>query len=412
MSGDSAIVAEEDDGIRLDRWFKRHRPGTPHALIARWARSGELTVDGRKADVSDRIEAGQTIAMPVPPTAPTGPRPRKEKALSPADIALAEAMVIHRDKSALVLDKPPGLATQGGTKTDSHVDGLLGALQGDAAVRPKLVHRLDKDTSGALLVARTPRAAAWFAKAFSNRSARKTYWAIVVGVPDIAQGEIDLPLAKQPGSGGEKMHVDEKGLPSKSRYRVIERAGNSAAWVELQPLTGRTHQLRVHMAAIGHPIVGDGKYGGKGAFLTGTISRKLHLHSRRLRIDHPDGGAIDISAPLPPHFAESLEALGFDPLLGDLLTEEAPRVSTKTVQKAKAKAHAKQVRKARRGERRGRAEAKVQSKPGTAKAAKSKPGTAKSGAPKPGGKPSAKRGPAKPGAAKTGARGPAPRKPR
>ncbi|MGN6290903.1 MAG: RluA family pseudouridine synthase [Sphingopyxis terrae] len=412
MSGDSAIVAEEDDGIRLDRWFKRHRPGTPHALIARWARSGELTIDGRKADVSDRIEAGQTIAMPVPPAAPSGPRPRKEKALSPADVALAEAMVIHRDKSALVLDKPPGLATQGGTKTDSHVDGLLGALQGDAAVRPKLVHRLDKDTSGALLVARTPRAAAWFAKAFSNRSARKTYWAIVVGVPDIAQGEIDLPLAKQPGSGGEKMHVDEKGLPSKSRYRVIERAGNSAAWVELQPLTGRTHQLRVHMAAIGHPIVGDGKYGGKGAFLTGTISRKLHLHSRRLRIDHPDGGAIDISAPLPPHFAESLEALGFDPLLGDLLTEEAPRVSTKTVQKAKAKAHAKQVRKARRGERRGRAEAKVQSKP-----AKSKPGTEKSGASKPGGKPPTKRGPAKPGAAKpgaakTGARGPAPRKPR
>ena len=417
MSGDSAIVAEEDDGIRLDRWFKRHRPGTPHALIARWARSGELTIDGRKADVSDRIEAGQTIAMPVPPAAPSGPRPRKEKALSPADVALAEAMVIHRDKSALVLDKPPGLATQGGTKTDSHVDGLLGALQSDAAVRPKLVHRLDKDTSGALLVARTPRAAAWFAKAFSNRSARKTYWAIVVGVPDIAQGEIDLPLAKQPGSGGEKMHVDEKGLPSKSRYRVIERAGNSAAWVELQPLTGRTHQLRVHMAAIGHPIVGDGKYGGKGAFLTGTISRKLHLHSRRLRIDHPDGGAIDISAPLPPHFAESLEALGFDPLLGDLLTEEAPRASTKTVQKAKAKAHAKQVRKARRGERRGRAEAKVQSKPGTAKPAKSKPGTAKSGASKPGGKPPAKRGPAKPGAAKpgaakTGARGPAPRKPR
>ncbi|MEL0156026.1 RluA family pseudouridine synthase [Sphingopyxis sp.] len=407
MSGDSAIVAEEDDGIRLDRWFKRHRPGTPHALIARWARSGELTIDGRKADVSDRIEAGQTIAMPVPPAAPSGPRPRKEKALSPADVALAEAMVIHRDKSALVLDKPPGLATQGGTKTDSHVDGLLGALQGDAAVRPKLVHRLDKDTSGALLVARTPRAAAWFAKAFSNRSARKTYWAIVVGVPDIAQGEIDLPLAKQPGSGGEKMHVDEKGLPSKSRYRVIERASNSAAWVELQPLTGRTHQLRVHMAAIGHPIVGDGKYGGKGAFLTGTISRKLHLHSRRLRIDHPDGGAIDISAPLPPHFAESLEALGFDPLLGDLLTEEAPRASTKTMQKAKAKAHAKQVRKARRGERRGRAEAKVQSKPGTAKPAKSKPG----------GKPPAKRGPAKPGAAKpgaakTGARGPAPRKPR
>ncbi|WP_374524418.1 RluA family pseudouridine synthase [Sphingopyxis sp.] len=385
MSRDNATVADEDHGIRLDRWFKRHRPGTPHALIARWARAGELTLDGRKADVSDRIEAGQVIAMPVPPAAPSGPKPRKEKPLSPADIALAESMVIHRDASALVLDKPPGLATQGGTKTESHVDGLLGALQGEAPVRPKLVHRLDKDTSGALLIARTPRAAAWFAKAFSNRSARKTYWAIVVGVPDIAQGEIDLPLAKQPGSGGEKMHVDEKGLPSKSRYRVIERAGNSAAWVELQPLTGRTHQLRVHMAAIGHPIVGDGKYGGKTAFLTGTISRKLHLHSRRLRIDHPDGGALDISAPVPEHFAASLDALGFDPLLGDVLTEEAPKPSAKTVQKAKAKAHAKQVRKARRGERRGRAEAKA----------------------KPAGKPPAKRGSPKPAGKR-----PSPRKPR
>ena len=384
MTQDRATVAEEDDGIRLDRWFKRHRPGTPHALIARWARSGELTLDGKKADVSARIEAGQRIAMPVPPAAPTGPRPRKDRPLSPADVALAEAMVIYRDASAFVLDKPPGLATQGGTKTDAHVDGLLGALQGEAPVRPKLVHRLDKDTSGALLVARTPRAAAWFAKAFSNRSARKTYWAIVVGVPDIAQGEIDLPLAKQPGSGGEKMHVDDKGLPSKSRYRIIERAGNSAAWVELQPLTGRTHQLRVHMAAIGHPIVGDGKYGGKAAFLTGTISRKLHLHSRRLRIDHPDGGALDISAPVPEHFAASLDALGFDALLGDALAEDAPRPSPRAVQKTKAKAHAKQVRKARRGERRGRGDAAA------------KPGPA----PK-------KRGPAKPGDRK-----PAPRKPR
>ncbi|WP_283420109.1 RluA family pseudouridine synthase [Sphingopyxis sp. Geo48] len=352
---DSATVAEEDGGIRLDRWFKRHRPGTPHALIARWARSGELTIDGRKTDVSDRIEAGQRIAMPVPPAAPSGPKPRKEKPLSPAEVALAEAMVIHRDKSALVLDKPPGLATQGGTKTDAHVDGLLGALQGEAPVRPKLVHRLDKDTSGALLVARTPRAAAWFAKAFSNRSARKTYWAIVVGVPDIAQGEIDLPLAKQPGSGGEKMHVDEKGLASKTRYRVIERAGNSAAWVELQPLTGRTHQLRVHMAAIGHPIVGDGKYGGKGAFLTGTISRKLHLHSRRLRIDHPDGGSIDVSADVPEHFAASLDALGFDLLLGEAGIDDAPKgPPPKAAAKAAAKAHSKQIRKARRGERRGR----------------------------------------------------------
>jgi 23S rRNA pseudouridine955/2504/2580 synthase len=392
MSIDSAIIAEEDDGIRLDRWFKRHRPGTPHALLARWARSGQLTLDGRKADVSDRIETGQKLVMPTPPVETAARPARKGRPLTDADVELAESMVIHRDTSALVLNKLPGLATQGGTKTESHVDGLLDALKYEAPVRPKLVHRLDKDTSGALLIARTPRAAAWFAKAFSNRSARKTYWAIVVGVPDIAQGEIDLPLAKQPGSGGEKMHVDDKGLPSKTRYRIVERAGNSAAWVELQPLTGRTHQLRVHMAAIGHPIVGDGKYGGKSAFLTGAISRKLHLHSRRLRIDHPDGGAIDITAPVPEHFAASLGALGFDPLLGEVGLDDAPKgPPPKAAAKAAAKAHSKQIRKARRGERRGRTAA---SKP-TDHVGKPKP-KAKTGTGKPAAKrPAAKRPPPK-----------------
>ncbi|WP_257544997.1 RluA family pseudouridine synthase [Sphingopyxis sp. DBS4] len=392
MSIDSAIIAEEDDGIRLDRWFKRHRPGTPHALLARWARSGQLTLDGRKADVSDRIKTGQKLVMPTPPVETAARPARKGRPLTDADVELAESMVIHRDTSALVLNKLPGLATQGGTKTEQHVDGLLDALKYDRPVRPKLVHRLDKDTSGALLIARTPRAAAWFAKSFSNRSARKTYWALVVGVPDIAQGEIDLPLAKQPGSGGEKMHVDDKGLPSKTRYRIVERAGNSAAWVELQPLTGRTHQLRVHMAAIGHPIVGDGKYGGKGAFLTGTISRKLHLHSRRLRIDHPDGGAIDITAPVPEHFAASLDALGFDPQLGEVGLDDIPKgPPPKAAAKAAAKAHSKQIRKARRGERRGRTAA---SKP-TDHVGKPKP-KAKTGTGKPAAKrPAAKRPPPK-----------------
>lgn len=359
---ESIIIATEDDGIRLDRWFKRHREGTPHALLARWARSGLLTLDGKKADVSDRIAAGQVLVAPQPP-APATPRPRAARApLSDADIAFAESLVIHRDASALVLDKPPGLATQGGTKTSEHVDGLLDALKGDAPVRPKLVHRLDKDTSGALLIARTPRAAAFFSKAFSNRSARKTYWAIVVGVPTVEAGEIDLPLAKQPGTGGEKMHVSEEaGQPSVTRYRVLDLAGNEASWVELQPLTGRTHQLRVHMAAIGHPIVGDGKYGGKAAFLTGTISRKLHLHARRLRIDHPDGGKLDIAAELPDHFATSMASLGFDPLLGETPDpgEIAAATPARAIAKTKAKAHAKQIRKARRGERRGRAEVKA-----------------------------------------------------
>ena len=265
-------------------------------------------------------------------------------------------MVIHEDRAAIVVNKPPGLATQGGTKTNDHLDRLLDGLAGDDAPRPKLVHRLDKDTSGALLVARTPRAAAAFSKSFSSRTARKVYWAIVTGVPPIADGMIDLPLAKQPGTGGEKVHVDEEeGQPARTRYRVIERAGNRAAWVELQPMTGRTHQLRVHMLAIGHPILGDGKYGGQDAFLTGAISRKLHLHARRLRIDHPDGERIDVTAELPEHFAATIEALGFDPLLGEQLPLDEVKYSETPEGKRKAvTAAAKARRKDRKGERRSR----------------------------------------------------------
>jgi 23S rRNA pseudouridine955/2504/2580 synthase len=207
-----------------------------------------------------------------------------------------------------------------------------------------------------LLIARTPGSAAFFSKRFSGRSAKKVYWALVVGVPDISDGLIELPLAKQPGTGGEKMHVDEQnGQTARTRYRVIDRAGNRAAWVELHPLTGRTHQLRVHMAAIGHPIVGDGKYGGQDAFLTGSISRKMHLHARRLIIDHPEGDQIDVTAPLPEHFAATMEQMGFHEEDGEVVIEAAPP-PTREVKKRAAKAHAKQYRKERRGERRKRGE--------------------------------------------------------
>ena len=354
-------VAPDDDGIRLDRWFKRHLPDTSFNLVSRWARTGQLRVDGARATPGDRLQAGQVLRVPPAEPAKAAPRAKRERPpLSEDQIAFAREMVIHRDPQALVLNKPPGLATQGGTKTTEHVDGLLDALQFDRdGARPKLVHRLDKDTIGALLVARTARAAAHFAKAFSGRTAKKVYWALVVGVPSIEDGMIELPIAKQPGTGGEKMHVDEEnGLPARSRYRVIEQAGNRAAWVELQPFTGRTHQLRVHMAAIGHPIVGDGKYGGPAAFLTGGVSRKMHLHARRIRVDHPDadypGGKIDIDAELPQHFAESLTMLGFDRLAGDRMPLDEPLPPTREQKKAKARAHAKTVRKERRGERRGR----------------------------------------------------------
>ncbi|MGL5837219.1 MAG: RluA family pseudouridine synthase [Sphingorhabdus sp.] len=359
-------VVPDDDGIRLDRWFKRHLPDASFNLVSRWARTGQLRVDGKRATPGDRVLAGQEIRVPPAEAVSAKPgRPvRKRVELSPDLIEFAQGLVIHKDAAALVINKPPGLATQGGTKTESHVDGLLDALCFELETRPKLVHRLDKDTSGALLLARTARAAGHFSKAFSSRTARKVYWALIVGVPDIYDGFIDLPLAKQPGTGGEKMHVDEKeGQAARSRYRVIERAGNRACWVELQPYTGRTHQLRVHMAAIGHPIVGDGKYGGKDAFLTGTISRKMHLHARRIRIDHPDGHHVDVRADLPPHMAESFADLGLDLELGDALPLDEPKKSaTPEGKRRAAAARAKDARKERKGERRSRGKTSDQAK--------------------------------------------------
>ena len=352
------VVESDDDGIRLDRWFKRHLPDASFNIVSRWARTGQLRVDGKRATPGDRLLAGQAIRVPPADTsAAASARPvRKRRELTEDEMEFALSMVIHKDDAALVINKPAGLATQGGTKTENHVDGLLDALFFEMDNRPKLVHRLDKDTSGALLLARTSRSAGHFSKAFSSRTARKVYWALVVGVPDIADGFIDLPIGKQPGSGGEKMHVDEQnGQSARTRYRIVERAGNTCAWVELQPYTGRTQQLRVHMAAIGHPIVGEGKYGGKDAFLTGTISRKMHLHARRLRIDHPQGHQIDVRADLPPHMQDSFADLGFDIELGDALVLDAPKYSETVEGKKRIAANiAKSARKERKGERRSR----------------------------------------------------------
>ena len=401
------VVADDDDGVRLDRWFKRHLPLIGFATVSRWARTGQIRVDGKRAAPEDRLATGQTLRVPPGGAQSERGGPERKgapprKALSEAQIAQAKGMVLTQDRAAIVLNKPPGLATQGGTGTKEHVDGLLDAFAPEGP-RPRLVHRLDKDTSGVLLIARTPGSAAYFSKRFSGRSARKTYWALVAGVPDIDDGLIELPLAKQPGSGGEKMMVNEsgEGLAARTRYRVIDRAGNRAAWVELQPLTGRTHQLRVHMAAIGHPIIGDGKYGGPDAFLTGSISRKMHLHARRLIIDHPDGTPLDVVAPLPDHFAASMAQLGFDEADGALLAD-APKPPPREAKKAAAKAHAKEYRKERRGERRSRKSGergpagKTPAKPVLAKPVLGKPAAGKSVPGKPIRKPAARTGP-KPG---------------
>ena len=340
-------VSEDDDGIRLDRWFKRHQPEISFNMVSRWARTGQLRLDGKRVAPGDRIVAGQEIRIPPAEAGPQRPPAAspKRSTLTSEEVELVRSLVIHEDEHAFVLNKPPGLATQGGTKTTNHLDRLLDGLSDQSGNRPKLVHRLDKDTSGALLVARTARAAAFFSKSFSGRTARKVYWALVIGVPSADEGLIDAQLAKQPGTGGEKMHISEEhGLAARTRWRVIDRAGNRAAWVELKPLTGRTHQLRAHMAAIGHPIVGDGKYGGADSFLTGGISRKLHLHARQLKIDKPGGGSIDVTAELPDHFAQSLDMLGFEVAAGKPVAASRPRAARAS----------KQRRETRRGERRSR----------------------------------------------------------
>lgn len=350
-------VSDDDHGIRLDRWFKRNLPQIGFGVISRWARTGQIRVNGKRVKPEDRLLKGQLIRVPPGGEQEKGKSQKRERELTQEEIVQAKAMVIKETSSAIVLNKPPGLATQGGSKTTKHVDGLLDSfVEDDKVPRPRLVHRLDKDTSGVLLIARTPGSAASYSKRFSGRSAKKIYWALVVGVPEIKEGTIDAALAKQPGTGGEKMHVDqEHGQPARTRYRVVDTVGKTAAWVELEPLTGRTHQLRVHLDAIGHPIVGDGKYGGQEAFLTGSISRKMHLHARRLIIKEPTGSILDVTADLPEHFAASMDQLGFkiEMSTAEPLREDST-IQTSKEKKQAAKAYAKQYRKTRRGERRSR----------------------------------------------------------
>ena len=357
----SAIIAEDDDGIRLDRWFQRHTKDISFNIVSRWSKSGVVRLDGAKAGPGDRVAAGQNLTWPEELPVPANNRPveKPRDPLSDAQIEYMRAMVLHMDANAIVLNKPPGLATQGGTKQPTSVDAMLDALQYDAASRPRLVHRLDKDTSGVLLLARTAKAAAFFSKEFAGREARKSYWALTLDVPKIPAGTIDAPIGKQPGTGGEKMYVDtEAGLKAKTRYRVIESAAGRAAWVEFLPLTGRTHQIRVHAAAIGNSLIGDGKYGGKESYLTGGINRKLHLHSRRLVIAQPGGGTLDVTAELPPHMAESFAMLGFDLKLGDIDDSPPPPPPPKKQRRLSSTASGN-----RRGERRSRGATEAPERP-------------------------------------------------
>lgn len=313
MSGVQNItVKADDDGVRIDRWFKRHFPGVSFGQLQKIMRKGEVRLDGKRVKGSERIAEGQTVRVPPlgdgakSTAAPKAKTPR----LSEADIKEVRSWIIYEDDAVIALNKPAGLPTQGGTGQSRHVDGLLDALRtGDH--RPKLVHRLDKDTSGALLLGRTPKAAAALAKAFQSRETDKRYWALVAGTPRERDGRISVRMDKVATKGHERMVVSADGKLSVTDYSVVESAGQMACWLALKPHTGRTHQLRLHCAEMGHPIVGDGKYGGQAAFLTGAVSRKLHLHSRFISFPHPDGGHVTVTAPLPEHIKASFDFLGF-----------------------------------------------------------------------------------------------------
>jgi 23S rRNA pseudouridine955/2504/2580 synthase len=323
---DIVTVGEADGTLRLDRWFKRHYPDLAHGRLEKLLRTGQVRVDGKKAKSGDRVSPGMAIRVPTidqavsPGAAPPRTRPQDE--------ALLRDLAIHRDDYAIVLNKPPGLAVQGGSGTTRHVDGLLDALRFGNAERPRLVHRLDKDTSGVLLIARTAAAAAFFTRAFRDKTTRKIYWAIVAGLPNPRRGRIDLALAKGAGPQGtvgakrlERVRADDDGKDAVTYYTVIDAAGDRASWLAMLPLTGRTHQLRAHCAAIGTPVLGDGKYGGAAAHLPGVSARQLHLHARTLDIPHPAGGTLSVTAPLPPHMQRMWDFFGFDADAADPFAE-------------------------------------------------------------------------------------------
>jgi 23S rRNA pseudouridine955/2504/2580 synthase len=305
------FVGEAEDGVRLDRFFKRRWPHLNHIQLAKLIRSGQVRVDGGRAKADTRLAAGSQIRVPPLPDAPEpGDRPD----LSERDVAYVKSLVLYEDEEVLALNKPAGLAVQGGTKTTKHVDRLLSAW-GEGMDRPRLTHRLDRDTSGVLVLGKSPAAAARLSGAFAKRRAEKIYWAVVSGEPKPAQGTIEMPLVKS-GVGDRELvrPADPKEFgaePAETDYLTVSRAGHRATWLALRPLTGRTHQLRAHMKAIGHPILGDPKYGDDAsAALSGGL--KLQLHARRLSLPHPSSGQLILEAPISPELREGFERFGFD----------------------------------------------------------------------------------------------------
>ncbi len=309
MKIDQRLVAADEAEIRLDRWFRRHFPGVTQGTIERLCRTGQVRVNGRRAQGATRLAPGQAVRVPlILPATPAPPPP----VLDPAAAQELAERILYRDDSLLVLDKPAGLPVQGGPGIKRHLDGMLEALRFGAAERPRLVHRLDQDTAGVLVLARSAAAAAKLAKAFRGRAVKKRYWAVVVGFPPSPEGTIDLPLLRTRDHrfGRTTVAAAGEGARAVTGYVTRDHAGRRFSWLELSPLTGRTHQLRVHCAALGTPILGDATYGGRESAPRG-LPDILHLLARALSLPHPEGGEITVEASLPAHMAETFNLLGF-----------------------------------------------------------------------------------------------------
>jgi len=320
----TVAVSDDEANMRVDRFLEARFPSLSFSHIQRIIRKGELRVNGKRVDGKDRLEAGQSVR--IPPLKLDAPKARVGSDADEETRAFLASITLHEDADVLVLNKPMGLAVQGGSGMTRHVDGLLEVLRDKDGQRPRLVHRLDKDTAGCLLVAKTRFAASALAKTFRSRSARKIYWALVAGVPRPRQGRISTFLAKEEREDESFMRIARHGEEGASHavtfYAVVETAGSKLAWLSLKPVTGRTHQLRAHMAHIGHPIVGDPKYFTKENWeLPGGLQNRLQLLARRIAVPHPRGGTIDVTAPLPPHMQQSWNLLGFDAKRYDPIVE-------------------------------------------------------------------------------------------
>jgi 23S rRNA pseudouridine955/2504/2580 synthase len=307
-------VTADEAGMRVDRFLEAKFPGLSFSHIHRVIRKGELRVDGKRVDGKDRLEEGQAVR--IPPLKVDAPKPTVSEA-DAKTAAFLKSITLYEDADVLVFNKPMGLAVQGGSGTTRHLDGMLDVMRDASGQRPRLVHRLDKDTSGCLLVAKTRFAASALAKVFRSREARKIYWALVVGVPKPHQGRISTFLAKEEREDESVMRIAKHGEEGASHavtyYAVVETSAQQLAWVSLKPVTGRTHQLRAHLAHIDHAIVGDPKYFNKENWqLPGGVQNRLHLLARRIVVPHPRGGVIDVTAPLPPHMVQSWNLLGLD----------------------------------------------------------------------------------------------------